>query len=136
MKEENIFQIDKPDEWHCSVERFSNSQNMLRIELQNIERKTQQMYLIFRKVRYFTGWMSWIGANFTAGSDNECYALLNKGILEHKQLDRKVYRFSNLTLFQVHGVQGKHIQIIANAGGLENADGNMISSFPRLMKIL
>ena len=130
--EGNVFRIVEPDNWICTIDSFSSTHNILSVELKNATNKSKRLYLRFRKVRYFTGWMNWIGANFGVGSDDECYQLLNKGIAEEHHLDEEAYRFSNLRLFQVHGNDGKQIQIIANAGGCYYPDGNVLSTFPDL----
>lgn len=132
LQSQNIFKITHPDNWICSAQHFSNGHNILKLELKSVKEKSRRLYLRFRKVRYFTGWMNWTGANFHVGSDDDCYTLLNQTVCPEYQITREVYKFSNLRLFQVKGVDGKHIQIIENAVGCEDVDGNILSGFPIL----
>jgi hypothetical protein len=71
----NIFFLTNPDELDCLVENHSASHSVMHIKVFNpISSETQTIE--FQLVLYFSGPMSWKGANFQLRPWEECVQLL------------------------------------------------------------
>jgi hypothetical protein len=90
----NVFQIYEPEKWWCSVSGLSSAHTVLRID---VIRRTEDshsyfdevIFLEFRKVAYYSGWMTWVGANFRLASEEEKLHFV-RSLRQDKQLPNEV----------------------------------------------
>src|SRR5438552_1790672 len=73
---DNIFKIDNPSECWCRVSSLVSAHTTMRIDVIPMHQETipsfgDNMYLEFRKVKYFSGWLGWVGADFRRAGDEE-----------------------------------------------------------------
>jgi hypothetical protein len=73
---DNYFNIESPDEWFATVVEYHRSHRLMVIEIRHWRdqlRLTQVIY--FSQVLYFSGFISWTGANFKVYPNSECLRL-------------------------------------------------------------
>ena len=71
----NIFSLTTPNELHCVVENHTASHSVMHIKIFNPV-SNESRRLEFQLVLYFSGPMSWTGADFQLRPWNECVQLL------------------------------------------------------------
>ena len=125
----NIFELPDPQNWGCKIVHVTDGHSILSIEMLNLKTK-QRLMLGFRKVAFFSGWTTWIGANFTMKSDAELrkFAETKTKTLTH-ELEVHI---AELNLYTCTPINKTAFEIIANAGWCQDMAGNLMSSMPRL----
>lgn len=73
----NYFNLDKPDEWHCQLWSYGVGHSEMQVRIYNPEGKYYRD-LYFISVDFFSGPMSWVGANFKILSNEECLEVLRQ----------------------------------------------------------
>ncbi|MBZ0282185.1 MAG: hypothetical protein K8L97_15700 [Anaerolineae bacterium] len=131
----NIFKIDKPQDWWCRVSGLASAHTTLRIDVIRLQKEqaphfSEIMYLEFRKVAYFSGWLTWANADFRRAIDEEKARLIRNVSLTRVDLsdDELIHssEFGILTLFVADGGEGKQTQILANAARLLDKKNNTL----------
>lgn len=85
---QNVFDIVRPDLYHCRVTKYEQGHSVMYIAL-----RTQEIgfdphfYLMFEDVQYFEGPMMWEGANFCTASLEEYGVYLEKIQQREKVVD-------------------------------------------------
>jgi hypothetical protein len=66
----NIFAIDKPDERRCKIVSFTDGHKILAINISN-PFNGEELHVHFGRVAYFSGPVTWKGANFRLAMGDE-----------------------------------------------------------------
>lgn len=134
----NIFNLDHPTEFWCRVSSLVSAHTTMRIDIIPAKQDTiplfgENMYLEFRKVQYFSGWLGWMGANFRQADVKEKAQFIRK--VSHLGKDYEtlpdselvlVSEFATFTLFIVESRTGLLTYILANAGRLVDKNNQTI----------
>jgi hypothetical protein len=117
---ENIFNINAPSEWTCRVRGLANAHSVLYIDIiHKLQGYDNVLTVTFRKVLYYSGWLSWEGANFIIFPEND-----KKTLMENSTMNGYEDFHDDYTLFGIKFEDGKDIRILANAGAIFDKDQN------------
>jgi len=111
----NIFNIENPEAYFCTVWSYLASHSMLLIRVDKGELDQEIFYLYFELVQYFEGPLKWKGANFCIGASDECIRLLHRkgfeGLPQNYLLDQFslfVVELPNLELVKILAARRAH----------------------------
>ncbi|HEX2619114.1 MAG TPA: hypothetical protein VHL11_03175 [Phototrophicaceae bacterium] len=124
---DNIFKISDPETWWCRITHVSDGHKLMTIELNRLNELNQfnyneKIHITFRKVMYFSGPMSWIGANFRLAQNDE---LVKFQAMTHEFN----FSYEDHLLF-ICSMFSHPIQLLANAGGSTDINGNDLVMVP------
>lgn len=115
----NIFNLPHPEQWWCKVESYTQTHGVLRLNMIRSNDDPNQPFseilrVEFRKVVYFSGWLSWQGANLNVMSDE----FKNQFLQRHNgsansQTDTMLYDAYSLFEFEMNS--DAKIHLLANA---------------------
>jgi hypothetical protein len=129
LTDENIFKVVDPDEWYCKVINFPYEQTNLRIEARHPDNKV--MFIVFRNVVYFSGWMSWKGLSFRIAEQQEFLQFVHfntssyQGISDEELLSP--YKLGIFQLFVGTGDKNVQIKLIANTAWSQDHSGQTLT---------
>lgn len=120
--QENIFGIEDPDNWVCTVDSYISGHSYLVIRAYN-ENLDKAIKFGFEGIEYFSGAIRWEGANFRLHSQSDCVKLLlnhrpsyNEIITQlQEQNDMDTFKWK---LYSILTSEGNLIQLIAINGGI------------------
>lgn len=131
----NIFKINNPQRWWCRVSSLASAHSTMRIDVVHLKEENKAdfseiLYLEFRKVAYFSGWLTWINAGFRRAEGAEKASFLRSIIDTREDFPDEQFisssEFGTLTLFVAEGNQGKRTYIFANAARLSDSSNNTL----------
>jgi hypothetical protein len=134
----NVFGIEAPHKWWCRVSGLSSAHTTLHIDVIRLQDNkstppfSEVFFLSFRKVAFFSGWMTWIGANFRISNMDEKLEfvqnqLLGRGIVNSEQLRMDIdIGIDLLRLYSLESADGKQIRILANGAAKMDKDNNIL----------
>jgi hypothetical protein len=119
LEKENIFGVNKPDEWHCRMVGYATLHNTMAIIAKHPNKELEPFLVTFRHVTYFSGTTNWVGANFCRAEMRELlnlWRIINTKIqaLSDEELEYK-FDQSALGLYVVK-TSYSPFHIIANWG--------------------
>lgn len=127
---DNIFKIPNPGEWGCRVTNFSTGHGLVKIRLINKWETNGPSHLEFSHVTYFSGWMSWKGADFRLATNDELVALLRRVLLGIEEISDAellgLSRFGTNSLFICNAVDTDPIYIVSNGAWSLDAKGVLL----------
>ncbi len=119
---ENIFNLPTPDDWMCSMVRYTWSHSQLVFILQMAD-ATHPLKLAFQSVEYFEGPMIWKGVNFRLGSTEEYLQLFHNTQEYHNtSSDFALTKRYKLYIVNLLSHPNSYVKIIAARGDVLTAD--------------
>ena len=140
MTSDNVFQIDSPEQWWCRISSLASAHTVMRIDViklrdnDRVSDFSEVFPLEFRKVAYFSGWMTWVGADFRIAAEVDKLRFLRSvqsvdPPVSDEQLSAS-YEFRDLQLFTVQATEGIQIRILANAACRLDKHNKLIIGVP------
>ncbi len=115
--EANIFKLPDPDNWYCKVISYPYAMTNLKIQADHPDGSV--LFLEFRNIVYFSGWLSWKGIRFRVTEDEELLQFVRTTTSHFDALtSRELLSPSKLGVFKLFVGQGSEntsIRLIANA---------------------
>ena len=126
----NIFRLSDPDSWYCGIIHLASGHGLLQIKLSNKTVTNEARQIEFAHAIYFSGWVTWRGADFRIGTDSEYIDVIRQGTPKYNHLSDQVllntHPYDYSRLFICKTVDNELIRIVANGGWIKNAEGKTL----------
>jgi len=128
----NAFNISNPSEWYCTVLHLQKGDtNTLKIKLSHQSSSDSPLYIEFRRVIFYSGWLSWKGADFKIPSEEDYldFVLSRTRAYDIKQRQELLQpsELGNFRLLTCLGNDETTIHIICNAAWSLNSNGKILA---------
>ncbi len=121
-----IFQISNPHSYWCRVSHLASAHSTMQVDVFRFNSKfvDRAFVLYFRKVEFFAGWLTWIGADFRLATDDEKLEFIRSNATNEPNDDELLV--GTVGLFVCIGEQGKNVRILANGAGIADSNDNLL----------